>query len=109
MLSVPRFQELFPAFTDAVAAGRAIAVVTPITNGYEGIENEATREIALALHVAHYLTVEGWDRSGASGPIKSEKSLNDAIAYAVKETAPGALESTRYGSQLRSLLDSLVI
>lgn len=106
MIAYPLFIAQFPEFSDRDPAtvDQAIAAVLVETNGYEGLGSIPLQQQALMLHVAHNLTAAGWAMEGKPGPIKSVRSNNDSMEFAVNPYAGFGLESTSYGTRLTALL-----
>ncbi len=103
------FIDYFPELssTDEAIVSNAIRNVLLENNGYIGIEQEPVREYAIALHAAHYITVDARVLSGNPGVMKRVKSRNDEIEYAIASNQSGYdLGSTIYGIRLERLINS---
>lgn len=63
---------------------------------FTGIEPESDRATVQGLFLAHLLELRDQKLAGHSAAIKSVKSRNDSITYAVSDS-PDELERTSYG------------
>lgn len=106
MISVADFKIQFPEFADRdpVMIDQTIAAVLVETNSYEGLGDLQGQRLALMLHVAHNLTTAGWALDGKPGPVKSVRSNNDALEFAVNPYTGYSMDATSYGTRLNALL-----
>jgi hypothetical protein len=75
------------------------------TNGYCGIENETTRDYAVALHVA-FLLESNYPKNagGINGVVKRMKNFNDEVEFAPSLVDMTGFDINQYGQRLKRLL-----
>ena len=110
MLNLDSFLDLFPELnnSDLLKTESLLNQLAIEHDGYAGLGTKA--DLALGLHTAHYLTVDG-QISGVSAPgsgagnIKRIKSNNDELEY-YQISDRYSFDKTSYGGRLQRLLDS---
>lgn len=75
-----------------------------VGSNFSGVP-ESDRATAQGLFLAHLLDLEAQKTAGHNSAIKSVKSRNDSIAYAVSDD-PQALDRTSYGQLLTYYLQN---
>jgi hypothetical protein len=109
ILTAEEFINYFPEFEDLDEDDIQIQIdkTVLITNSYRGICHMGRRQLAVALNVAHQVTIQNRLRNGEEGGKKKIKSYNEEIEFNVSsEEAGSGLQSTIYGRELLELLSS---
>lgn len=111
-MDIAAFREAFPAFTQALHPDARVAYWLRLA----GLRLSAERlgvlwDDAVALFIAHQLTMEADPESAARGPVTSESrgvgQLSKTLGYAGPASGQpegGHWNATIYGQQLRELL-----
>ncbi|MGL6342714.1 MAG: DUF4054 domain-containing protein [Waterburya sp.] len=112
-LNPDRFLDLFPEFSQTdFGSIEATLISTAIESSeYAGLP-EDLQEMALALHVAHYLELAKGvsDAQNKGQRVKRYKSKHDEIEYQqANSSTPYSLDSTSYGVRLQKLLASVYV
>lgn len=114
-VTISSFLTAFPnapfASRDPVDIINMINQVSIETSNYECLPSEGQQDLALSLHVAHNLTLESLgSKTGSNGErVKSYKSKNDQIVYAINENDPNGFSQTTYGQRLQQMLDLIYV
>lgn len=103
-----RFIELFPELEDRADEDIIIGYINNVLiecGGYCGIEDVATREFAVGLHIA-FLVEGNYPKTtmGANGAIKRMKNFNDEVEFAVTPADITGFDANQYGQRLKRLL-----
>jgi hypothetical protein len=107
-MNYQKFIELFPEFEDRIDEDIVTKYINNIlieTNGYCGIETEAIRDYAVALHVAFLLQKDyPSDPLTGLGVIKRMKNFNDEVEFAPSTLDTTGFDVNSYGQRLKRLL-----
>lgn len=106
MITYAQFIASYPEFrtTEQMVVENAIAQVQIESDNYDGLGKPELQQQAIALHVAHNLKLGKWSEEDKPGPVKSLRSNNDQIEFAVSPELGFSLGSTQYGMRLQALL-----